>query len=84
MTVAVVRSRAVTSTGASRSRLAGYYLYGDWCTGTIWAGQRDSSATGRRCLAGIGRQISSFGEDEAGELYLVDYGGAVLRFDAAQ
>jgi len=28
-----------------------------------------------------GRSISSFGEDEAGELYLVDYDGAVLRFE---
>ena len=27
-----------------------------------------------------GRNISSFGEDEAGELYVVDYDGEILRF----
>jgi hypothetical protein len=28
------------------------------------------------------RQISSFGEDEAGEIYLVDYKGELLRLVA--
>jgi hypothetical protein len=31
-----------------------------------------------------GRQISSFGEDEAGELYLVDYKGEILRLARAE
>lgn len=62
--------------------LQGYYFYGDWCTGTIWTAQRDSAGNWSAVVSlESGRQISSFGEDEAGELYLVDYGGAILRFE---
>jgi glucose/arabinose dehydrogenase len=62
--------------------LQGYYFYGDWCSGTIWAAQRDNAGDWSTTVSlQSGRQISSFGEDEAGELYLVDYGGAVLRFE---
>jgi glucose/arabinose dehydrogenase len=62
--------------------LQGYYFYGDWCSGTIWAAQRDSAGNWSTAVSlQSGRQISSFGEDEAGELYLIDYGGSVLRFE---
>ncbi len=68
--------------GASLPALQGYYFYGDWCTGTIWAAQPDSSGTWQAVVSlESGRSISSFGEDEAGELYLVDYSGSVLRFE---
>ncbi len=62
--------------------LQGMYLYGDWCTGTIWAAQPDANGTWQTSIVlESGRQISSFGQDEAGELYLVDYGGAILRLE---
>lgn len=62
--------------------LQGYYLYGDWCTGTIWAAQQNATGAWESAISlESGRQISSFGEDEDGELYLVDYGGALLRFE---
>lgn len=62
--------------------LQGVYLYGDWCTGTIWSAQRDAGGLWQAVVSlESGRSISSFGEDEAGELYLVDYGGEVLRFE---
>jgi len=71
--------------GERISALQGYYLYGDWCTGTIWAARADSSGIWQATIVlESGRQISSFGEDEAGELYLVDYGGAVLRFEPGE
>ncbi len=61
--------------------LQGYYLYGDWCTGTIWVVQPSDASTWQPVVSlESGRQISSFGEDEAGELYVVDYAGTVLRF----
>jgi glucose/arabinose dehydrogenase len=67
--------------GAALPDLQGYYLYGDWCTGTIWAAQPDAEGNWQAVISlESGRQISSFGEDETGELYLVDHGGAVLRF----
>ncbi|MBN1964445.1 MAG: PQQ-dependent sugar dehydrogenase [Anaerolineae bacterium] len=62
--------------------LQGYYLYGDWCTGTIWTAQRDEAGNWQASISlETGRRISSFGEDEAGELYLVDHDGTILRFE---
>lgn len=62
--------------------LQGVYLYGDWCTGTIWSATPGADGSWQAVVSlESGRSISSFGEDEAGELYLVDYGGAVLRFE---
>lgn len=61
--------------------LQGYYLYGDYCTGTLWAAAPTASGAWESVISlETGRQISSFGEDEAGELYLVDYEGVVLKF----
>lgn len=62
--------------------LQGTYLYGDWCSGTIWTARQDGAGNWTTDVSlESGRQISSFGEDEAGELYLVDYGGSILRFE---
>ncbi len=67
--------------GEALPGLQGYYLYSDWCTGTIWAAQRDENGDWQSLISlESGRQVSSFGEDEDGELYLVDYAGSVLRF----
>jgi glucose/arabinose dehydrogenase len=60
--------------------LQGAYVYGDYCSGTIWsvrAGTWSSSV-----LMATSHNISSFGEDEDGELYLTDLGGDVYRFDS--
>jgi hypothetical protein len=51
------------------------YVYGDYCTGEIWQLQNGNNTL----LIDSTLNISSFGEDEAGELYLVDYAGRVLR-----
>ncbi|MBI3978206.1 MAG: PQQ-dependent sugar dehydrogenase, partial [Chloroflexi bacterium] len=64
--------------------LRGAYLYGDFCTGRIWAAARNAagawSTTELFRLSGL---ISSFGEDEAGELYVADiHNGAVYRLVA--
>jgi glucose/arabinose dehydrogenase len=67
--------------GETVSELDGVYLFGDYCSGNIWASYRDSSDTWQTNLfMEPGFQISSFGEDEAGEVYVVDYGGRILRF----
>ena len=60
----VYRGRAVPS-------MRGRYLYGDYCTGTIWS----LRSTGGKLRSGPRREpfkvdgLSSFGEDAAGELY---------------
>ncbi len=54
----------------------GTYIFGDFGTGTIWYLAEDQPGrwVRREFLRGAGN-ISSFGEDEAGELYVVDHGG---------
>ncbi len=65
--------------------LQGAYLYGDYCTGLIWAAYRDASESWNTNLfLRTGFQVSSFGEDEAGELYVVNYQGAVLKIVPAE
>ncbi len=63
--------------------LAGTYLYADYCSGTIWGLDAAAEQPTPRVLLESGANIVSFGEDEAGELYVVDLGGRVLRVVAA-
>ncbi len=67
--------------GIESPSLYGTYLYSDYCTGTIW-GLREVAPGSLQTttLAESGLFVSSFGEDEAGEVYVVDYvGGAVYK-----
>jgi glucose/arabinose dehydrogenase len=70
--------------GATQTALAGGYVFGDYCSGRIWA--IDPAIDGYRAPVEIGqsgRSLVAFGEDEAGELYAADIGkGAVLRVTA--
>ncbi len=53
--------------------LRGLYLYGDFCSGIVWALARSASGDWTAAEVGqTGASISSFGEDESGELYLTD------------
>ena len=67
--------------------LIGGYLYGDFCSGRIWAvsAGAPTPASGR-ILRGSDwsprLRISSFGEDEAGELYVCDLAGQIYRISA--
>ncbi len=65
--------------GSAIAALAGTYVYGDFCSGEIF-GLRDGN---QRVLLSTGLAIASFGEDEAGELYVVDHDGEVYRIVAA-
>jgi glucose/arabinose dehydrogenase len=55
--------------------LLGTYIFGDFCSGEIW-GYRDGYTS---ILRETDLQISSFGEDRKGELYVVDYGGEIFQ-----
>jgi glucose/arabinose dehydrogenase len=65
--------------------LAGTYFFGDYCSGKIWAfaaaDAQDGHATARQVLD-TDLQISSFGEDAAGELYVVSLDGRIYRVTA--
>jgi glucose/arabinose dehydrogenase len=68
--------------GEAIPELQGRYLYGDYCSGTIWLGWQDSSGAWRSAVfMDTEFVISSFGEDEDGELYLVDYKGGIYRLE---
>lgn len=61
--------------------LKGIYLFGDYCTGRIWGLAPISDGSGQWQVEGLaqtGVQISAFGEDEMGELYLLDMLGGEL------
>jgi glucose/arabinose dehydrogenase len=64
--------------------LAGTYLYADYCAGTIWGLEAAAGKPAPRVLFDSGLSVASFGEDEAGEIYVVDLaGGRLLRVVAA-
>lgn len=70
--------------GAWIPELEATYIFGDYCSGRIWASYRDEDFRWRTiALMRANFAISSFGEDESGELYVVDYAGAIYRFDPA-
>jgi glucose/arabinose dehydrogenase len=67
--------------GPSLPGLTGAYLYGDHCTGEIWA-MRFNAAGDRffdSRLMDTDVPIASFGEDAAGELYVLGLNGIVYR-----
>lgn len=69
--------------GGSIPQLYGVYLYGDYCSGILWAASRDcSGAWSTTQLIQPPINISSFGEDESGEVYLTHLGGVVYRIAA--
>jgi glucose/arabinose dehydrogenase len=60
--------------GARYGSLKGIYFFGD-LTGKIWGLRRNSGGLWQRSLLlSPGFSISSFGEDEKGNLYVIDYG----------
>lgn len=68
--------------GNAISSLAGAYVYGDFCSGEIFAlqnSQKDQPLTEPRTILKTSLHISSFGQDAAGELYVLDHTGGVYR-----
>ena len=58
--------------------LQGHYIYGDYCSGDIWALAYDGNAViENMLLAESGLSITSFGEDLAGNLYILDRAGGI-------
>ncbi|HTI06575.1 MAG TPA: PQQ-dependent sugar dehydrogenase [Gemmatimonadales bacterium] len=67
--------------GSKVSLMAGYYFFADYCTGfvrSIKYGQGPTQLDWTQYIS-PGANISSFGEDAAGELYVVLLGGGVYR-----
>lgn len=63
--------------------LRSMYVYADFCSGRIWFTTEDSPG---EFSAGewddTSFAITTFGEDDTGELYLADRAGSILRFES--
>jgi glucose/arabinose dehydrogenase len=60
--------------GGRFPQLVGRYFYGDFCSGRIWNGIQTGQTWSSTQLIDTTLQITSFGEDAGGELYVVHYG----------
>jgi glucose/arabinose dehydrogenase len=75
--------------GQAMPEWQGIYFYGDYCSGAVWAlpASADMVPTAENAAASAplfqtGFSISTFGVDEAGELYVSDYSkGAIYRLE---
>jgi hypothetical protein len=71
--------------GTRSPRLAGHYFYSDFCSGWIrsftYAGGAMTGQTNWTLTVGLGN-VLSFGEDAAGELYVLSGNGIVYRLAA--
>jgi glucose/arabinose dehydrogenase len=60
----------------------GIYLYGDFCSGTIWGLLRDGLGNWQSMqLFSTDLRISSFGEDSSGGVYVVDLLGSIYQLE---
>ena len=67
--------------GTAIPSLVGTYLYSDYCSGIIWGAKRVSGRWTTRQLLLSGINITSFGEDQNGELYVTHHStsGGIYR-----
>ena len=59
--------------GPSYPRMQGVYFYADYCNGRLWGLKRNGAIWDNTLLVDTPYQVSTFGEDEAGNLYLTSY-----------
>lgn len=71
--------------GSAQAALYGAYFFGDFCNGQLWALQRGSGGAWQLTkLTRANTTLSSFGEDESGEVYAAGYdSGVIYRLVAA-
>ena len=70
--------------GSHVRNLVGAYVFGDFCAGRLEAFDlHNGRAADHRFLGPQVDQLSSFGQDETGELYVLSLAGGVYRIDPA-
>ena len=70
--------------GAVSPGLRGTYIFADLCSGVIWGLQHDSTGWSRRTLVSSGFGVTTFGEDEAGEVYVSNANnGSIWRINGS-
>ncbi len=69
--------------GEAIPELAGAYLFTDYCAGQLRALRaRDGQTVEERTFDAAGGELVSFGEDAAGEVYVLSLNGPIYRVDA--
>ena len=71
--------------GKNKPELYGRYIFGDYCTGKVWSLKNNNGIIEviehtQELLESMNKKqfyLSSFGEDENGELYLINYSGEI-------
>ena len=70
--------------GSETPFMEGLYVFGDWCSAKVWAMTERDAAWEKDQIGQFDFNLSAFGEDEAGELYLADMAnGRVMRMHFA-
>ena len=59
--------------GSAFPSLQGVYLFGDYCSGRIWGIRKNGAGWDNALLADTTLNISTFGEDESGNVYVVNH-----------
>jgi glucose/arabinose dehydrogenase len=65
--------------GTEMPELDGWYVYGDFCSGRVWAVDAGSDRGAAIPIADTGASISSFAQDANGELYILTFDKGVLK-----
>ena len=66
--------------GTARRAERGRYIYGDYCSGTVWSFRlANGAAKDLRVEPFRVDSLSSFGENAAGELFALSHGGTIYR-----
>jgi hypothetical protein len=72
--------------GSRYASLKGAYFYGDYCSGRIWAMDAAAALRGSSRVKQVldtSLSISSFGEDQSGEVYVVNLNGTISKLRTA-
>jgi len=69
--------------GVKFTGMQGIYFYGDYCKGKIWGLRLVNGVQQNNLLIDTTLNISSFGENEAGDLFVVDLNGSIFEIQDA-
>jgi glucose/arabinose dehydrogenase len=65
--------------GTASPALVGVYLYADFCTGRVWKGIQNGNSWNAVEALDTSHNVTSFGEDPVGEVYVLTNGGSIFR-----
>ena len=71
----------IVSRGERLPELAGAYVFGDYCSGRVWALRLDAGVVTEQTQLGEVDSLVSFGEDAFGDLYALSLDGPLYRID---